>query len=104
MPARRRRVLFRRGFLPNRAPVSSRARTCCAPQNGLRRLRLTTEARRRRQFASGDDAVVPSTRRGDTSKFRMRVETTSPDSAAYETTAEALLPLLRENSFGPSQN
>src|SRR4029453_19128035 len=78
-PARPRRALVLRDFLPNRALVSSRARTCCAPRNGLRRIRLTTEAHRRRRFASGDDAVAPSTRRGDISRFHMRVETTTPD-------------------------
>src|ERR687892_743199 len=74
-PERPRRVLVLRDLLPNRALVSSRAQTCFAPRNGLQRIRLTTEARRRRRFASGDDPVVPSTRRGDTSKFRMQVET-----------------------------
>src|SRR6266446_1746104 len=69
MPERLRRVLVLRDFLPNRALVSSRGRTCCAPRNGLRRTRLTTEARRRRRFASGDDPVVPSTRREDKANF-----------------------------------
>ena len=79
MPGRPRRVSVLRDSPQNRALTSSPVLTSSPLRNGLRRMRLTTEARRRRQFATAADAAVPSTRREDTNKFRMRVETATRD-------------------------